>query len=189
MTRKILSKEEFAAKLRAELAARPKPPLPADSREATVDAYRQFTHVFSHAVYRAAVYDPQGFAAFLDAEPPREDLGRAVRDALAASRFITPDHPEWDAIMRMPTEDEIKSREDDLKRRAGVKTLKALYSGVGSVAVTQRDGQIELRPLRHRSRGAWEGIRGHEPICLPESVSDTELGDAVAAALDVSRAS
>jgi len=111
-------------------------------------------------------------AAFLDADTPREDLGRAVHDALVASRFTTPDHPEWDAIMRMPTDDEIKSREDDLKRRAGVKTNKALYTGVGRDVVTLRDGQIELCPLRHRGRGAWEGIRGHEPIRLPESVSD-----------------
>ncbi|MFC3119353.1 contact-dependent growth inhibition system immunity protein [Jhaorihella thermophila] len=68
-----------------------------------------------------------------------------------------------------------------------MKTNKALYNGVGSVAVTLRDGQIELRPLRYLGRGAWEGIRGHEPIRLPESVSDTELGDAVTAAIEISR--
>lgn len=185
-----MSFEKALAQMKAQNARKPKPPPPpppAESREATVDAYRQFTHVFSHAVYRAAVGDPKGYAAFLDPEPARERLGRAVHEALAASRFITPDHPEWDAIMRMPTEDEIKAREEDLKRRAGVKTNKALYNGVGSVAVTLRDGQIELRPLRYLGRVAWEGIRGHEPIRLPESVSDTELGDAVTAAIEISR--
>lgn len=139
--------------------SRPPQPPPAESREATVEAYRQFTHVFSQAVYSAAVGDPKGYAAFLEAEPARGDLGRAVHEALAASRFITPDHPESDAIMRMPTEDEIKAREEDLKRRAGLKTLKALHTGIANVAVTLRDGQIELHPLRHRGRGAWEGIR------------------------------
>jgi len=152
-----------------------------------MEAFRQFTLLFSHAVYRGGYGDPKGYAAFLDAEPAREDLGRAVHDALAARRFIPPDHPEWSTVIRMPTEDEIKAREEDLKRRAGVKTLKALNTGVGSVAVTLRDGQIELRPLRHRGRGTWEGIRGHKPTRLPESVSDAELGDAVAVALDVSK--
>lgn len=189
MKRKVLTKEEFAAKLRAELAARPKPPPPAESREATVEAFRNFTHVFSHAVYRAAYGDPKGYAAFLDPDPAREDLGRAVHDALAASRFITPGHPEWDAIMRMPTEGETKAREEALKLRAGVKTVKALYTGVGSVAVTLRDGQIELHALRHRGRGAWEGIRGHKPVLLPESVSNIDLGEAVAEAIKISRMS
>jgi hypothetical protein len=187
MRRKVLSKEEFAAKLRAELAARPKPPPPAESREATVEALRHFTHIFSQAVYGAAVGDPKGYAAFLDAEPAREDLGRALHDALAASRFITPDHPEWDTVMRPPTEDEIKAQEDALKRRAGIKTRKALYNGAGLVSVTMRDCTIELHPLRYLGRGAWEGVRGQEPIRLPGSISDSELGDAVTAAIEISR--
>lgn len=187
MKQKVLTKEEFAAKLRAELAARPKPPPPVESREATVEAFRHFTHVFSHAVYRAAYGDPKGYAAFLDPDPARGDLGRAVHEALAASRFITPDHPEWGTVMRPPTEDEIRAQEDDLKRRAGIKTRKALYNGAGLVSVTMRDGAIELRPLRHLGRGAWEGIRGQEPIRLPGSISDTELGDAVTAAIEISR--
>ncbi|MDF0602616.1 contact-dependent growth inhibition system immunity protein [Psychromarinibacter sp. C21-152] len=185
-----MSFKKALAQMKAQNARRPKPPTPpppVESKEATVDAYRQFTHVFSHAVYRAAVGDPKGFAAFLDPQPAREDLGRAVHEALAASRFITPEHPEWDTVMRPPTADEIKARENDLKRRAGVKTNKALYNGVGSVAVTLQDGQIELSPLRHLGRGAWEGIRGHEPIRLPGSISDTELGDAVTAAIEISR--
>ncbi|GHE06496.1 hypothetical protein U879_08250 [Defluviimonas sp. 20V17] len=187
-----MSFEKALAQMKAQNARKPKPPpppQPAESREATVEAYRQFMHVFSQAVYGAAVGDPKGYAAFLEAEPARGDLGRAVHEALAASRFITPDHPEWDAIMRMPTEDEIRAQEDDLKRRAGIKTRKALYNGAGLVSVTLRDGAIELRPLRHLGRGAWEGIRGHEPVRLPEFVSDTELGEAVAAAIKISRTS
>ncbi|MEX5729803.1 hypothetical protein Ga0609869_003156 [Rhodovulum iodosum] len=180
------------AQLKAQNARKPKPPPsppPARRSVATVEALRHFTHIFSQAVYRAAVGDPRGYAAFLDPEPPREDLGRAVHDALAASRFITPDHPEWDTVMRPPTEDEIRAQEDDLKRRAGIKTRKALYNGAGLVSVTMRDGAIELRPLLHLGRGAWEGIKGHEPVRLPESVSNAELGEAVAAAIDISRAS
>ena len=185
-----MSFEEALAQMKAQSARKPKPPPappPAESREATVEAFRHFTYVFSHAVYRAAYGDPKGYAAFLDAEPAAEVLGRAVYYALAASRFITPDHPEWDTVMRPPTAVEIKGREDDLKRRAGVKTNKALYNGVGSVAVTLQDGKIELHPLRHRGRGAWEGIKGHEPVRLADSASSAELGEAVAAAIEISR--
>lgn len=187
-----MSFEKALAQMKAQNARKPKPPPPsppAESRAATVEAFRQFTHVFSQAVYRAAYGDPKGYAAFLAAEPAHDDLGRAVHDALAASRFITPGHPEWEAIMQMPTEGEIKAREEDLKLRAGVKTVRALYTGFGGVAVTLRDGQIELHALRHLGRGAGEGIRGHEPVLLPESVSDTDLGEAVAEAIRISRMS
>lgn len=115
MTGRALAKDEFAAKLRAELASRPAPPPPPKRKRATVEAYRHFTHIFSHAVYRATVGDPKGYTAFLDAEPAREVLGRAVHEALAASRFITPDHPEWDTVMRLPTEGEVRAQEDDLE--------------------------------------------------------------------------
>jgi hypothetical protein len=185
-----MSFEKALAQMKAQNARKPKPPPsppPARRSVATVEALRHFTHIFSQAVYRAAVGDPRGYAAFLDPEPAREDLGRALHDALAASRFITPDHPDWDTVMRPPTEDEIRAQEDDLKRRAGIKTRKALYNGAGLVSVTMRDGAIELRPLLHLGRGAWEGIKGHEPVRLPESVSNAELGEAVAAAIEISR--
>ena len=145
--------------------------------------------MFFLAVYLSAYGEPEGYTEYLDPEPTNAELGQALRAALAASRFITPDHPEWDSVMRPPTAVEIKGREDDLKRRAGVKTNKTLYNGVGSVAVTLQDGQIELHPLRHRGRGAWEGIKGHEPVRLAESVSSAELGKAVAAAIEISRTS
>lgn len=185
-----MSFEKALAQLKASNARQPKPPAPPPPPErkvATVDAYRQFTQVYSHAVYGFAYGDPKGYTAFLDPEPTVEDLGRSVREALTASRYISPDHPEWDAVIRPPTADDIREREDELKHRAGVKTRKALYNGAGCVAITLQDGEIELRPLRYRGSGGWEGITGHETVRLPEAVPDVELGAAVAAVIEVSR--
>ena len=115
------------------------------------------------------------------------DIGREARKALLASRFITPDHPEWDAVMRFPTKEEFKAWEEADKARAGVKTLKALFNGAGNVSLRLQDGQIEIKPTRYRGRGHWEGIRGHEDTVLPEDVSDEALGKAVLKALDISK--
>ncbi|MFV1818476.1 MULTISPECIES: contact-dependent growth inhibition system immunity protein [unclassified Phaeobacter] len=82
---------------------------------------------------------------------------------------------------------EPKALNEAEKARAGVKTLKSLYDGAGSVTLTLQDTKIRLKPWRYRGRSSWEGVRGHEDTVLPEDVSDEALGKAILNALDVSR--
>lgn len=89
--------------------------------------------------------------------------------------------------MRFPTKEEIKALDEAEKARAGVKTLKALYNGAGSVTLTLQDAKIMIKPWRYRGRSSWEGIRGHEDTVLPEDVSDEVFGKAILNALDISR--
>ena len=104
-----------------------------------------------------------------------------------ASRFIDPKHPEWDEVIRIPTKEEFKAWEEADKARAGVKTLKALYNGAGSVSLSLHDGAIAIKPWRYRGRGHWEGIRGQDDTILSEDVSDEEFGQAIISALEISR--
>ena len=187
--RKVLTFEEQRAKALAEAAERKKRSKPPkESKNAQVTAYRKFTQINSQAVYGAAYGDPKGYEEYFPPEMSAQDIGREARKALLASRFITPDHPEWDAVMRFPTKEEIKDSEEADKARAGVKTLKALFNGAGNVSLRLQDAQIEIKPWRYRARGHWEGIRGHEDedTVLPENVSDKELGEAIKTALDIS---
>jgi len=115
------------------------------------------------------------------------DMGREARAALRASRFITPDHPEWDRLIRFCSDDEIRADVARELAHARVRTQKALFEGSGSVSLTLQDGRISVDPWRYAGRGGWEGIPGIEPATLPESVSDEELGAAINAALAVSR--
>tara|TARA_R110002051_G_C8573891_1_gene476236 strand:+ start:121 stop:690 length:570 start_codon:yes stop_codon:yes gene_type:complete len=186
--RKVLTTEEWIAKRRAEEAEqkkRAKPPKV--SKDAIINAHRAFTKIVSFAVYRSGCPDPKGYNEYLEPNMNAEDIGREARAALMASRFITPDHPEWESIMRFPTKEEIKALDEAEKARAGVKTLKALYNGAGSVTLTLQDAKIRLKPWRYRGRSSWEGIRGHEDTVLPEDVSDEAFGKAILDALDVSR--
>lgn len=186
--RKVLTTEEWIAKRRAKAAERKKRSKPPkESKNAQVKAYRKFTQINSQAVHGVAYGDPKGYEDYFPPEMSAHDIGREARKALLASRFITPDHPEWDAVMRFPTKEEIKASEEADKARAGVKTLKALFNGAGHVSLRLQDGQIEIRPSRYRGRGHWEGIRGHEDTVLAGNVSDEEFGGAILDALEVSR--
>lgn len=115
------------------------------------------------------------------------EIGGHARAALLASRFITPEHPEWDDVIRFPTTEELNAYEEADKARAGVKTLKALFNGAGHVSLKLQGGKIEIKPTRYRGRGHWEGFRGHEDTVLPEDVSDEAFGKAILDALDISR--
>ena len=129
---KVLTFEEQRAKALAEAAERKKRSKPPkESKDAQVTAYRQFTKINSQAVYRGGCYDPKGYENYFPSEMNAHDIGREARVALLASRFITPDHPEWNEVMRFPTVDEIRAAQEANKARAGVKTLKALFSGAG----------------------------------------------------------
>lgn len=186
--RKVLTTEEWIAKRRAEAAERKKRSKPPqESKKAIINAHRAFTNILSFAVYRSGCPDPKGYNKYFAPEMNAEEIGRETRAALMASRIIAPDHPEWDTVMRFPTSEEIKALNEADKARAGVKTLKALYNGAGSVTLTLQDAKIRLKPWRYRGRSSWEGIRGHEDTVLPEDVSDEAFGKAILDALDVSR--
>lgn len=184
----VLSTEEWIAKRRAEAAERKKRAKPPkDSKKAIINAHRAFTKIISFAVYGRGCPDPKGYHEYLAPNMNAEDLGREARAALMASRFITPDHPEWDTVMRFPTADEIRVAQEANKARAGVKTLKALFNGAGSVTLTLQDAKIRIKPWRYRGRSSWEGIRGQDDTVVPEDVSDEAFGKAILDALDISR--
>ncbi|GHE03645.1 hypothetical protein GCM10008024_27830 [Allgaiera indica] len=131
--------------------------------------------------------DPRGYHEYLSPDLTALEIGGHARAALLASRFIAPDHPEWDEVIRFPTKEEFKAWEEADKARAGVKTLKALFNGAGHVSLDLQEGEINLIPWRYRGRGHWEGIRDHEDTVLAEEVSDEALGKAILDALDISR--
>ena len=107
--RKVLTFEEQRAKAltrAAEWKKRAKPPK--ESKDTIINAHRAFTKIISFAVYRSGCPDPKGYNEYLAPNMNAEYTGREARAALMARRFITPDHPEWDAIMRWPTPEEIE---------------------------------------------------------------------------------
>ncbi|MDQ0315501.1 contact-dependent growth inhibition system immunity protein [Amorphus orientalis] len=162
-------------------------PPPEERKEASVTAFKKFYRIHSWAVFRACLLDPDGIDG--DHPPDLDDaaLGAAAREALLASRFIGPDHPDWGRVRASVTPEAARSDEERLKARAGVKTQQALYSGVGEVSLTLKDGNIRLLPGKYQGRGGFGSLNGVDPTELPETVSDAELGAAIRHLVDVSR--
>ena len=161
----------------------PRTPPAKPSKAAVIYAFRQFVYVSSQATYGAAYPDPKGVEYFLAADISDQGLGEKAHAALAASRFLTPDHPEFKDVMRFPTKEEDKADDEKLLQAAGVKTLQTLYKGAQNVSLKLRDGVISIKSWKYRYAGHWEGIRGLEPVIVPESVDDAEFGQAIRAGL------
>ncbi|MDQ0315502.1 contact-dependent growth inhibition system immunity protein [Amorphus orientalis] len=163
------------------------PPLRREYKAAAITAFKKFYRIHSWAVWGAHMLDPDGIDA--DHPPDLDDssLGAAAREALLASRFIGPDHPDRERIDAYWKNLSNKELLDRFKARAGVKTHSALYTGVGEVRLILEDGIISLRPLRYEGRGGFGHLRGAKTVELPETVSDEELGAAIRHLVDVSR--
>ena len=91
-------------------------------------------------------------------------------------------------MLSFGTRESLRADDNALKRRAGVKTLKALYEGAGSVGLKLEDGVIEVIPDRYRGNSCWDAVPGHINARLPEGATDPDLGAAINAAMAVSRA-
>ncbi|WP_453960617.1 contact-dependent growth inhibition system immunity protein [Amorphus suaedae] len=156
-------------------------------KKASVTAFKKFYRIHSWAVYGASQLDPDGIDA--DYPPDLDDvcLGAAAREALLASRFIGPDHPDWNRVDAYSTGLPASILVDRFKARAGVKTHGALYSGVGHVRLMLKGGRISVEPSRYVGRGGFEPLRGFEPVDLPETVSDEDLGATIRRLIGISR--
>jgi hypothetical protein len=125
-------------------------------------------------VYSASKLDPDGIDADHPANLDDAALGAVAREALLASRFIGPEHPDRDRVDAFLKKLSDKELLDRFKAPAGVKTHGALYSGVGKVSLTLKDGIISLRPMKYEGRGGFT-TRRVEPTELPEAGSDVQV--------------
>ncbi len=162
-------------------------PPPEVRKEACVTAFKKFYRIHSWAVYSASKLDPDGIDADHPANLDDAALGAAAREALLASRFIGPDHPDWDRVDAFWKNLPDRELLDRFMARAGVKTHGALYSGVGEVGLTLKNGVISLRPMKYEGRGGFSSLQGVEPTELPEAGSDEELGAEIRKLIEISR--
>lgn len=96
-----------------------------DAREHYTIAANQFSKFYligSEVCYRAAMFDPKGVRHALPPETTAEQLGTAILDALAKSRFIPPSHPDFAALFTERRAAEMGDDYDtELMRLAGAK--------------------------------------------------------------------
>ena len=99
--------------------------------------------------------DPQGKHHLFASDVGEEQIGHAVLDALAHSRFLAfKDHPEW------YDRDENKRRNDEqvamLMSRYGYKQRSALFSSMELCTIELVGGIITIEPQNHIRPEVWE---------------------------------
>lgn len=154
----------------------------------TANAFSKFYLIESEVCYGAALPDPEGIRHVLPPDATAQQLGTAILDALAHSRFIPPSHPDFDALFKERTAAELVDAYDaELMRLAGVKTKASLYRGARGVNVTHHADHGEIKiyaSARRKGRYFWSkttDVTGK--VTIPASASALELGEAYLRAL------
>lgn len=154
----------------------------------TANAFTKFYLIESEVCYRAALPDPEGVRHVLPPDATAEQLGTAILDALAHSRFIPPSHPDFDALFKERKAAELVDAYDaELMRLAGVKSKIALYRGAKGVNVTHHAdwGEIKIFACaRRKGRYFWSNktdVSGEETVRYGTAAPD--LGAAYLRAL------
>ena len=129
---------------------------------------QDFSLIETVSGYRgAAALDPKGIQRFLAPDASDEELGLAVIDALAHSRWVLPAPrsgssypPEVEFDLELYDYKKVAERyaawTKDLMARYGYKTKRALFKNMKSCAIERKGGTITIRPSHHEKLEAWD---------------------------------
>lgn len=137
----------------------------------------RFYNISSQAVGLIIIGDPDGEHLFLPPDENDEALGRAVRQALAASRPISLEN-----LNQFIDSGELKRKGEEenslMMRKFGYANKRALYKSMKFCSISVISEGIEFQPT-HR-----KGLSGYTvrtdldlvPVIVPQTARDMELG-------------
>jgi|SRR6185437_4353610 len=124
--------------------------------------------------------DPQAFSRILPSNAEPESVGSAVREALNASRSLTPAEARHFFATAQAASDRFLQ---ELLTAAGVDSRTKLFKGMRLCHVTLRGNTIKFGPTARAKREAWEGLEvGSEFLCSTDA-SNQEIASMLNAAL------
>lgn len=156
---------------------------------ANVKANDELICVQTYSGYGSCRADYKGAMHLLEADVSDNDLGEALLDALARSRFVLPEprndvwiHPEalfdadlYDIDQTIRRYDEWVSK---LITQFGYKNKRSLFKNMRSCGAEKKEGQIEIVPTRHEKLEAWsgDGFTDADKVIIAANVLPVELG-------------
>lgn len=133
--------------------------------------------------YGHCVSDPAGFEGYLPHSATDDELGKAVLEAIAQSRFLRPENREEFERFFNPARiaASYAARVTFLIERYKYKTKRNLFKNMALCNITVSDGEMEISPTRHEKLESWAGIKneGIENVILPAASSSEEIGRAL----------
>jgi hypothetical protein len=144
-----------------------------------------FICVETSSGYRSCVTDPKGSQHLLSHEVEDLELGAALIDALARSRFVTPQEDlslfDYKQVMQRHSEWTLK-----LVAKYGYKGPRALFKEMMHCRVERRNGLIAFIPMCHSRLQEWSGhgITVEDHVIVPETSTPAQLGAALKLAFE-----
>lgn len=150
---------------------------------AIVSLNSDFINIVTCSGYRMIAEDYSQKNEFLSIDENDAEIGKHLREALSLSRFVDPDKDE-ELDLYLFDQERYREWLDDVNKKFGYKTKKALFHSMVMCHLTLYEGQITIEPWRQESLNGWdrEGLRGKE-ITISENCTDEELGAAARLAL------
>lgn len=151
-----------------------------------------FICIETYSGYRSSQADPQGVQHLVRPDANDQELGTALLDALAHSRFVLPEprkdiwiHPEATFDMNLYDYDFNNQRYAEwvckLMDVYGYKNRRALFKDMKSCGVESKSGEVTIRPRHHEKLEAWsgKGISESDNVVIPSNSSPAEVGAAL----------
>ncbi|HEY6926624.1 MAG TPA: contact-dependent growth inhibition system immunity protein [Steroidobacteraceae bacterium] len=142
-------------------------------------AYRhpKFFIVETWSGYRSSAFDPEGALHLLPPDCGDSDLGAAVLDALARSRFFSIEEVRTNGFFDFDNRNRINDAwVEKLLAAKGLKTKRALFKDLDYCEITLADGTISLAPRHHVKLEAWEEVPGVADLNVGADRPPAEVG-------------
>lgn len=134
--------------------------------------------------YRSFRTDPAGRQFLFSPAAPDDELGSAILEALACSRFVLPEQaPElFDYRLVMQRYAEWVAK---LQSTFGFKTKRALFKNMNHCSIESEDDALRIIPTAHEKIESWSssGITANDHVVIRRRSSPDELGAGLRLAL------
>lgn len=154
-----------------------------------------FICIETNSGYRGGRLDYKGKQHLLSPDANYEDLGVAVLDALAHSRFVLgaprdgsiyPQDVEFDMELYdyKLTAERYAKWLADLMAHYGYKSKRGLFKNMHNCSIESCNGLITISPWHHEKLEAWdgEGIAKEDNVIIPANSTPAEIGAALSLA-------
>lgn len=132
--------------------------------------------------YRMAGRDPAGKTHMLKSNANAQELGAAVIDALANSRFLSLDQIK-DFFDYKKGQEQYAAWVKNLMTQHGYRTKSALFKGMArcNVSLTVGEGPMKISPAHHDRLESWSRVKddGIEDVYLPAESPPEVVGQAL----------
>lgn len=132
--------------------------------------------------YRLYGRDPAGKKHTLQPDASAQELGAAVLDALAHSRFLSLDQAK-DFFDYTAGQEQYATWIKSLMTQHGYKTKRALFKRMANcgISLTMGEESMTIKPMRHDTLEGWVGAQkeGVEDVIFPADSSPEIVGQAL----------